>query len=340
MRIALLCCLLCLHVFVVQARCDEQEARAFGPLSVRSQNPLYLQLLSMPLESATTVDVDAFASTLQITYSNLFEYYPVGSDIIFYDMELWRTAFHWKYGISERLDMAVELPVVSQVGGFLDGFIEGYHNAFGFPNGGRSLEAQNQFRFFLSRQGHTLVDYNRQSLGLADAVLRFKYQFKHFRKSQTWDASLAVYAKLPTGEVDAGLSSGHADFGMSLFVQKNFTRWHLHSQLGFVQLGGHKFLEDQLRAGFVQFAQSVEWQAFDGLSFLTELSGNSPAFKSFSADPMSDMVLDLTLGLAGAKPLQSKMADEFFYTLGFSEDILSRGPSVDFSLQLQMGLRY
>lgn len=294
----------------------------------------------MPLELATTANAESFESTLQITYSNVFEYYPLGPDIIFYDMELWRTAFQWKYGVSERLDVAVEVPVVSQVGGFLDGFIEGYHNAFGFPNGGRHYEAQNQFRFSLEQSGSTLLDYNRQSLGFADATLRLKYQLTNFRKPQKFDASVALYAKLPTGEVDAGLSSGHADFGASLFLQKNFRRWHFNSQLGVVQLGGHRFLEDQMRVGFVQFAQSVEWQAFNGLSFLAQVSGNSPAVKGFSANPMSDMVMDLTLGIAGAKPLSHKMADEFFYSLGFSEDVLSRGASVDFSLQLQMGLRY
>ncbi len=329
----MICLSMSVLAFIAPARGELQDSRPFGPLPIRSQNPLYLQFLSMPLELATTANAESFESTLQITYSNVFEYYPLGPDLIFYDMELWRTAFTWKYGISERMDVAVEVPVVSQVGGFLDGFIEGYHDTFGFPNGGRNYEAQNQFRFFLSQGGNTLVDYDRQSLGLADASLRLKYQFTDF-------ASVAAYAKLPTGEVDAGLSSGHADFGLSLFVQKNFRRWHLNSQLGVVQLGGHKFLEEQMRVGFVQFAQSVEWQIFNSLSFLAQVSGNSPAFKGFSTNPMTDMVMDLTLGLAGAKPLKSKMADEFFYSLGFSEDVLSRGPSVDFSLQLQMGLRY
>jgi len=339
-RVLTFCFLFCLCTFAAQARGDWQETRPFGPLPMRSQNPLYLQLLSMPLESAKAVQAQSFESTLQITYSNIFEYYPIGPDFVFYDMELWRTAFNWKYGISERLDVGVEIPVVSQVGGFLDGFIQGYHDTFGFPNGGRQREPQNQYRFFLSRNGQTLIDYNRQSLGLADVVLRCKYQLTDFHKPQAFKASVALYAKLPTGEVDAGLSSGFADFGVSVFGQKSFGRWHLNSQLGLVQLGGHKFLDEHLRFGFVQFAQSVEWQAFKSLSFLTEVSGNSSAFKGFSANPMTDMVMDLTLGVAGAKPLHSKIADELFYSVGFSEDVLSRGPSVDFSLQWQLGLRY
>jgi len=314
------------------------ETPILEPFAVRSQNPLYLQFLSMPLEGPATLPKKHFESEVRTTFSNIFEYQPLGQETIFIDMELWQTVFVWKYGLGENLDLRLEQPLVSQFGGFLDGFIEGYHTAFGFPNGGREQEAKNRFRFSVGKSGTTLVDYNQQKLGFADTTLRIKQQL--LKNNSPFDLAVAAFLKLPTGEAEAGLGSGHADFGASLFLQKDFSRLSLHSQVGGVFLGGHSLLDDHLRGGFFQFAQDLVFGLTNNFALSAQLSGNTPAFKNFSINQISEMVLDLSFGISGKKALTKTFANEFFYSVSFAEDVLSRGPSVDFSLLFQMGIRY
>lgn len=345
-RVRFILCAISLFVSVllwphsILAKSLYSKPSSVTPFSTRTQNPLYLQFLSMTPEGAPTLQKGYFEAKVDMSYSNIFEYWPEENETIFYDMELWRNNFSFKYGLSRRLDLAIEMPVLIQTGGFLDSFIEGYHKAFGFPNGGRELESKNNFRFYLSKNNKTLFDYNQQNVGLGDALWRLKYNFTRDDESRV-QVSVAGYVKLPTGEVSQGLSSGRADWGMSAFMTSEFKRFVLHSQLGSVIVGGHSWLDEDLLPLMIQFNQTVAWKLSPQFAVLAQINGHSPLFQNFEANPMSAMAMDLSLGISGAKIIRSDFfAEEFFYNLSFSEDVLSLGPSVDFTLQLSLGWRY
>ncbi|EKD50634.1 MAG: hypothetical protein ACD_62C00472G0001 [uncultured bacterium] len=325
------------YSFAVQARVTEPVAS--GPFYVRSQNPLYLKFLAMPMEPASTLAPGVWQNTLSTTFSNVFEYDPVGDTVLNLDMEIWRTAYSFAYGVSKVFDVRVDIAFVSNMGGFLDSFIQGYHDAFGFPNGGRDLVPNNEYHFELTQNGNALVDYSQETFGLSDVVLRGKYFLsKHI--SLPIDLATAFYFKLPVGRSGKGLSSGQADAGLSLFGQKSFKRFHLVSQLGVVVMGEDALLAPlQKRAQFV-FGQSVEYQILDGWSVLAQLSGNTAAFDRVDTTDLSDPVMDLTLGFAGTFLPKKGRVGELFYQWSFSEDVLSRGPSVDFSMLFLVGVRY
>lgn len=332
--------LLTILLFPSLASAKLVDPRPSGPLTTRSQNPLYLQFLAMPMERAVTLNQDQFETELNVSFSNIFEYNPVGNTVLNFDMELWRTVLSLKYGVTENLDLKINLPFISQFGGFLDSFIQGYHNAFGFPNGGREVVPNNNVTFNLTQGGTTLFNHSQQKFGFADSVVRAKYHVpQHWHKLPV-EIATAVFIKLPTGNTDDGLGSGHVDFGGSLFVEKNFKRFHLTTQVGYVLLGDHDDVNSILRAGFVQFGGSAEYQFIDGLSAIVQLHGNTAAFKNTSTDKLSDMLLDLTVGVAGTFPLRHKHIDEFYYQFGFSEDVTSRGPAIDFTLTFVTGIRY
>lgn len=315
------------------------DSQAKGPLPTRTQNPIYLQFLAMPLERATTLNRRQFETEVSVTFSNIFELNLEDENYVA-DMELWRTAFNFRYGFTENLDVSLELAFLSQFGGFLDGFIDGYHNTFGFPNGGREFRSQNDFAFSLSQDGNSIFSYDQQRLGVSDSTLRFKYNLSKMFSLKKIKLATALAVKFPVGEKNAGLSSGHFDFGMSFFLEKNFKRLHLHSQLGTVFLGGHDDIDSFLRWGFVQFGQSVEYQLTNSLSALVQITGHTSGLKNFSATELSSPVVDLSIGAAGSVALKNSWADEFYYKFAFSEDITSQGPAIDFSLLFVAGLRY
>ncbi len=313
----------------------------YGPLPTRVQNPLYLQFLATPLEAPKTLNRNQFETTLATTFSNLFEYDPTGTTTTNLDMEIWRTALQFSYGVTEELDVKIEVPFISNGGGFLDGFVQWYHGVFGFPNGGRNLVADNQFSYQVSQGGVSLINYGPTGFGLSDITVRTKYLLSDKIKLP-FKLAILPYVKLPTGNENKGLGSGHVDAGLSLIGQKSIKRFHFTTQAGFVLLGPVTNLTAITRDYFFTFGQSIEFQIVDGFSTLVQLTGNTTAFKNVDTVTLSDPVITLDVGFAGSFLVKkgSVFLDEFFYQATFSEDVTSRGPAVDFSTLFLVGVRY
>lgn len=313
------------------------DPRPYGPLKVRTQNPLYQQFITLPIESAQTLNAHQFETEIQTTHSNVFELEIVGQTQLRFDMEQWRTIFTMGYGITDNLDVKIELPFVNSTAGFLDGFVQWYHNLFGLPNGGREFFPNYEYRFELSQNGTQLFSHSASGFGPADMLVRSKYLLPF-----DWPVKVALVPtiKIPTGKITSGLSSGNFDLGGHILVEKNLRRFHFVSQLGGAWISGHDHLDPILKNYFIQFGQSAEWQIADGVSLIAELTGNTPLFKNVSADELSTILLDLNVGFAGSFPLEHPYLDELYYQFSFGEDLIGTGPSVDFATLFLVGVRY
>lgn len=311
----------------------------YGPLTTQSQNPLLLGFLAMPLESAKTLDQNQYEISTQLTFSNVFEYNQNGQTKTYLDMELWKTTWRFFYGLTHSLDFGFSLGTISQTAGFMDGFIQGYHNAFGFPNGGRELVNNNEFHFRIDEGATKLMDVSPTSLGLTDMTLRLKWQAsKHIKLP--FELALSSYIKLPTGKTSSGLSSGNTDAGLSFFIQKAWGRFNLVGQGGFGILGAHQQLSSIQKDVMFYFGQSTEWIVSNHLSLLLQFNGQTSPFISTANTDLSRINLDMSLGVSGEYSIKSKFFKSWFYQAAFAEDILSSGPSVDFSIYLLAGTRF
>lgn len=314
------------------------DLRPSGPLLTRSQNPLYLLFVATPWESPHTVNRGQFETTLNTTFSNIFEYDQTGNTRLNVDMELWRTAIDVTYGLTDQIDVKIEIPVISNSGGFLDPFIQWYHSTLGVPNGGRQFVANGQFTYTLSQNGTTLVNYSSCGLCLSDMSIRFKYQIN--QDFLPLEIAIAPILKLPTGAKSHGFGSGRFDGGLAFLAQKSLKRFHLTTELGLGVLGGHEALDPILRSTYFSFGQSLEFQINNAIAVIGQLTGNTGVFHDVDGSPLSSVALDLNIGFAGNITLEHTWLDEFTYQLSFGEDILSLGPSVDFSALLSIGVRY
>jgi len=66
------------------------------------------------------------------------------------------------------------LPFYIMYGGFLDGFISGYHEAFGFPNAPRRNTPNDQFRYRYAIDDKTLVQREDNAQAFGDLTIRVK----------------------------------------------------------------------------------------------------------------------------------------------------------------------
>lgn len=143
-------------------------AAAFeGPLQLKNQFPLFLSLNPPRLESAKTGN--AFYAGL--SHSSVFMTRRSSEWSVDLDMEVTELAFTFRKDISGVFEIGVEVPFISFESGFMDSFLESYHNAFGFPDYGRSSRPENQFLFEVRRNGATVIKGKNGEISIGDVRL-------------------------------------------------------------------------------------------------------------------------------------------------------------------------
>lgn len=308
-----------------------------GPLIVRTQNPLYLLFYGEIMESAHTLPAQMRQITADVTFTNLFERRVkatgIGLDL---DMELWRGVTMARYGFSDFLELGLEIPFQGMGGGFLDAFIQNYHNAFGFPNAGRDLVPNGSYAFLVTSGGAPLYSAPA-SVGLGDISLSAKWKLAEEEK---WPG-LAVKAafKIPTGSASKGLGSGNPDGAMALYAQKSFGRFHSYTEFGFVANGGTRSLGPILRPFVVTAGQAFEFNLGNHLSALVQLNTNTPLFHGTGLTELDHMPLDLVIGLRGQHS-PAKGLHRINWQVAFTEDPAANDPSIDFSVNGNVSVEF
>lgn len=155
-----------------------------GPPSTRDLFPLNLVPLTYRPVGANTIGKGEWRFSFQVTRSNTFEFSDLIKDrlgrdssgritiaqagaekfattlqneplIYFFDAEVQRTEFSFRYGMTPNTDVAMTLGWQSIGGGFMDGLIEDFHK-LGFEQTGRNAIAQNQLTIAIIQKGKVI----------------------------------------------------------------------------------------------------------------------------------------------------------------------------------------
>jgi uncharacterized protein DUF3187 len=160
------------------------------------------------------------------------------------DGETLRMALQARFGITRRFEAGVEVPVLSQGSGFMDPYIDDFHQQFNLPDGGRTAFAQDQFRAGYVGDG-AAVYFDRVPGGprLGDIVLSATGALlvDHDRSPAL---SLTTSVKLPTGDYRSLDGSGSYDYGATLRFSKRWTRSAAHAGYSFNWVGEWRLAPD------------------------------------------------------------------------------------------------
>lgn len=326
---ALIISLICSAVSVAKA-----EDMEITPFQTVNQNPL-VQIYGLPHDTgADVVPPGKFRIALNQDLSSNYTVSSNTREQIILDGETYRLAFTARYGIAPRWEVGIEIPYLSQDGGFLDSFIINWHNTFGMPQGGRDAAPRNRLSYSYRKDGIQKLRMNHSSSGIADISLTGGFNLYDVRSRESHDRlALKAAIKLPTGSSSDLRGSGSIDLSLQLCGNMtNYSEWgslSLYGSFGGLAMSDSDVLRDQQNPLAGVGTLGFGWGPASWISFKVQLNGNTSLYRDSALDELSKSSLMLISGGA------LKLPGNYLLDIGVSEDVaVATAPDVSFHLGL------
>jgi hypothetical protein len=252
---------------------------------------------------------------------------PAGGPGVDYllDGEVARTEITARRGIGYGVELVAVLPVLHVGGGFLDGFIEGFHKAFDIKRSDRFSAERDHYLVYLRAGDRRVVHEVEPGWGLGDLVLGAKVTLPV--RPAGFDLAAQGLLKLPTGDRDKLFSSGSADLGVQLLGSRPFTRARLYLTLSAVRQGRWQDLGGQA-ATVLSASAAYEHRFYRRSAAVVELAVSDSPLKGFGNAQLAEKTYILTLGW---KQALSPTRSVYF---AFNENLFSYDDTPDFGFFL------
>ena len=292
-----------------------------GPLRVQQRYPLYLMFLTPEPDSPRLIEKGRFMTSLSIDYTSIYIDETSEEWSALLDMEMMVVDLSLTYGITNRLDISLALPWVSQNDGFLDGSLETYHDFFGFPNYGREKGPTDKFGYHISVDDDDWFDARSGGLHLGESVVSVKMQLTSAGLRQGFTSSLLVALKIPTGDEDHGFGSGRFDQALIFLNQYRVSPFILYLNPGIVLLSDPETQGADIHVNdMMTLLAGIEYNVSDSLSLMGQFNFVTSPFHNTGIEQMDQDSLELALGFAVS------ISHDMIFEFAFSEDLTRTAP--------------
>lgn len=307
------------------------SARA-GPLYLPNEHPITRLFGIPPAESGLVACRTSFLASLNIANNSTDDL--TDSEVLMLDGETTVARLAVRRGMAEKWELGVDIPYARHAGGALDGFIESYHDTFGFPPGNREEIPSDHLRYAYVRDLNSLLYVAGAVDGPGDIRVSLGRQlYTAADRSRAVAARAAV--EWPTGDRDRLLGSGSTDLSLSISGTDTalLHPLRLDASLGLLVVTGGGLLEEwrESAAGFGSV--TAGWPAGKSLTFKLQLDAHSPLFHGLEAGTLNDWACQAALG--GTLLLPGTWALD----LAVAEDaVVTTAPDVVFHIALRKEL--
>lgn len=313
----------------------ETPAVEIVPFYTYNQSPL-VQIHGLPpIDSAGLVSVGRVEGIVSVDVANNFAIDSNSMESITLDGETYRFVLAARYGVAKGFECGIDIPYVAQSGGFLDGFIEGFHHFFGFPNGGRESAPRDRLLYRYTTDYTNKVNLSDSTSGLGDIRLSGAMQLYKEDSEAPFAAALRASLKLPTGDSNRLLGSGSTDFALWITASEDYKlpAWgHLtgFGAIGGMVMGDGDVLKGQQRslAGFGSLG--IGWSPLNWLALKVQANGHTSLYQDSALREVNKGSIQLVSGGTFGFT-KNTMLD-----IGVSEDVIvETSPDVVFTLTLR-----
>lgn len=315
-------------------------ARAVGlaPFATRNQSSL-VRIFGLPALGSAEV-LAARASTLSLSLGYSSEYLVTGreDEYLLLDGETSRLAVGGRYGVRDGLEVAFEIPWITQTGGFLDGFLRDYHSAFGFPFTGGVDAPRDRSRIqYLPREGRGL-ELAPASASLGDLQVGAALRLLRAEAAMPVTLALRGALKLPTGNSRQVAGSGSLDVALWLSGATEHAlplgRLGLWGGAGALAMTTGDILPDRQQHVVGFGSLGVGWSPWSWLALKVQADAHSPFFGNSDLVPLASASVELAAGLSFG------LWGETVLDLALVEDVLfMSAPDVVFHAALHSSFR-
>jgi hypothetical protein len=267
------------------------------PFAVHNQNPFVLAYGLPSATSANLLSAGEASLQLQVDLTNHSKRSETSSESIILDGESYRTALIYRRGMADGWQLGMELPLISHRSGFMDNFIENWHDTFGLPNGDRDPWPNNRLLFSYSRDGVVVEELSSGTTGVGDLQLLVSRRLMADSNRMSW--ALNASLDLPTGDVDRLQGSGSVDLAIWLSgaAPSLVEKWRIggYLQAGWLRPGNGDLLSDQQERSVWFGSAGLHWRAWPWLMLKAQLDGHSALYDS-GLDQLGKRSMMLTTG--------------------------------------------
>lgn len=183
----------------------------YGPMPVRNNHPAQLTVMHMDPADASVLPAGRTTWRTDFAYTSLFLF---GNDSVggswFMDGELLRGALDARLGLGHGLQLGVQLAGAHTSGGFLDNFVEDYHDTLGLPDQNRSTSEDDRFRVQASVGAATLWQMDESSAEFMDLPIQLTWQLREPGEDR-FGVAVRGGVELPIGDQSDGYGNGEID---------------------------------------------------------------------------------------------------------------------------------
>jgi Protein of unknown function (DUF3187) len=238
------------------------------------------------------------------------------------DAELLRLRLRVARDLSPSLFIMADASAQGSYAGFLDGFLNWYHDLIGVTLEAREKRPENAFLYQLDLPDG--VSRHRPSSDLFIGDLRLSVGLRRGPHFQT-----IATITLPTSTGPAGYGRGVVAAGLLTTVHAKAAQlWTYEGSLGLGYTPTHGDLNDYQRTTMVSGSSGLRWRFWGRQSLYANLFYHSPYYRDTTIPPLDRRELSLDFGWI----LATRRGRE--WRIGMTEDMEPNGPAVDIVFRL------
>lgn len=305
---------------------SSSHAQIPAPFLSRDMNPLVLPY-GLPLPSPARLlssNEQSFNTSLNI--SNTINSELVDNEELFVDVESYQLHLIQSWGFDHWM-LRLQLPFIGHSGGFLDDWIEQYHDLMHLPEDIRPQHPQDVLSIAYSVEGNDLLNFEQRVVSLGDIAIQAAYPLVN---TSNFALSLWAGLELPTGDSQKLTGSNSIDASLWIAMDKGFMhdRW-LYANLGVLFTSKGDLLPEQQKHSVLFSNLGMQFHPWQMVLLKAQLDMHT-AFYNSSTDFLGHAI-QLTFG---GSVLISK---QHHLEIAVTEDVLpGTSPDVNFNISWTM----
>ncbi len=298
-----------------------------GPLHVKNRFPLHLLFLTPRPVGPGLPAAGEFEASAAVDYSAVYFQHQNREWDFLIDLEMTTFDLAVTWGLTQQVALSVDLALVNMGGGFLDGFLENYHDALGVSNYGREARPENAFAYRAARDEQVWLQGESNTWQLADAVASAMIRIPAPAAMPAMSSALIPAVKLPLGDSERGTGSGRWDAGLYWTAVFEFAPWAIYMMPGFALISDPRTdgpdVESRdsysLLAG-AAYRYDADWR------WLVQLNGYTSPLQRTGINQLDNGAVELAFGF------HYRLKPNWRVEFAFCEDLTRAAP--DFTVHL------